>query len=391
MKRALLVLLLSTAPAICSAEDTKNPFDLPDGLYSEITTPRGVIVCELYDRKTPMTVANHVGLAEGTLGPNQGKPYYDGLTWHRVVPEFVVQGGDGGRLGYQFPDECVPGLRHDSVGILQMANAGPDTNGSQFCLMLNETERLNYNHTVFGHVVRGIEVLPKVQQGDTMQVKILRLGTEAQAFKADQATFDALVAKAKRYDGPRRPGPDAFFDDPDQLLPANIPRASDFNHKLANFERFTGERIIARLISKTPDAAKSEKRETFLRALAEKMQVDKRGALVVYLGDQDEWLIRIAPQSAASFIAGPRASDGTKPAVGNDKTLGAALEEYLGTAKHQGDEFIATAMKAATGQSVSAGQKLKLQTDAILDGLIFRLEPSATEAAARAVSASQGS
>ena len=232
-------------------------------------------MCELFYQKTPLTVANHVGLAEGTLGPRKGQPFYDGLTWHRVVSEFVVQGGDGGRLGYQFPDECVPGLHHDSIGVLQMANAGPDTNGSQFCLMLNETERLNYSHTVFGHVVHGIEVLPKIQQGDTMQVKILRFGIAAQAFKADQDAFDALVAKANRYTGPRSPGPDAFFDDPDQLLPTNIPRASDFNHKLANFERFTNERIIARLLAKTPDDAQAEKREAFLHALAEKAKVDR--------------------------------------------------------------------------------------------------------------------
>ena len=224
MKNVTFLLLLLSAPAMCCAQEAKNLYDLPDGLYSEITTPRGVVVCELFYRKTPMTVANHVGLAEGTLGPRKGMPFYEGLKWHRVVPEFVVQGGDGGRLGYQFPDECVPGLRHDSVGVLQMANSGPDTNGSQYCLMLNETQRLNYNHTVFGHVVRGIEVLPTIEQGDTMQVKILRLGEAAKAFKADQDAFDALVAKARRYNGPRNPGPDAFFDDPDKLLPTNIPR-----------------------------------------------------------------------------------------------------------------------------------------------------------------------
>ncbi len=391
MKSALLVLLLLSAPAICRADDAKNPYDFPNGLYSEITTPRGVVVCELYYRQTPMTVANHVGLAEGTLGPKKGKPFYDGLTWHRVVPEFVVQGGDGGRLGYQFPDECVPGLRHDSIGVLQMTNGGPDTNGSQYCLMLNETERLNYNHTVFGHVVRGIEVLPKIQQGDTMHVKILRIGADAQAFKTDQDAFDSLVAKARRYDCPRRPGTDAFFDDPDQLLPTNIPRASDFNHKLANFERFTGERIIARLFAKTPDEFEGEKREQYLRALAEKMKVDKRGALVVYLRDRDQWLIRIAPESAASFIAGPRTSDGTKAVTADGKTLAQAQEEFISAAKQQSDQFIAMAIKAAADQSISSGQKIKLQTDAILDGLIFRLEPSAAEAAARTASASEGS
>jgi cyclophilin family peptidyl-prolyl cis-trans isomerase len=378
MKNVIFILLLLSASAVCRAQIAKHPYDLPDGLYSEITTPRGVVVCELFYQKTPLTVANHVGLAEGTLGPRKGQPFYDGLTWHRVVPEFVVQGGDGGRLGYQFPDECVPGLRHDSIGVLQMANAGPDTNGSQFCLMLNETERLNYNHTVFGHVVRGIEVLPKIQQGDTMQVKILRLGTAAQAFKADQDAFDALVAKANRYTGPRSPGPDAFFDDPDQLLPTNIPRASDFNHKLANFERFTNERIIARLLAKTPDDAQAEKREAFLHALAEKAKVDQRGALAVYLADQDEWQIYIAPNSAASFIAGPRNSDGTKPVVANDKTLDQARQEFLAAARQQADQFISTAAKAANGQPLTPGQKIKFQVDAILDGLIFRLEPAAS-------------
>jgi cyclophilin family peptidyl-prolyl cis-trans isomerase len=376
MKNITLILLLLLAPAVCRAQEAKSPYNLPDGLYSEITTPRGVVVCELFFRKTPMTVANHVGLAEGTLGPRKGTPFYDGLKWHRVVPEFVVQGGDGGRLGYQFPDECVPGLRHDSVGVLQMANAGPDTNGSQYCLMLNETERLNYNHTVFGHVVRGIEVLPKIEQGDTMQVKILRLGEAAKAFKADQDAFDALVAKAKRYNGPRNPSPDAFFDDPDKLLPTNIPRASDFNHKLANFERFTNERVIARLLAKTPDGAQGEKLEEFLNGLAAKMKVDQRGALAVYLADRDQWLIRIAPDSAASFIAGPRASDGKKPAALGDKTLDLAREEFLAAAREEADRFIA---KATPGQAINSPQKLKLHVDAILDSLIFRLEPKAPE------------
>src|SRR6478736_6474653 len=224
MKRAILILTTVCAFSAANRALAENPYGLPDGLYSEITTPRGVVVCQLYFQQTPMAVANHVGLAEGTLGPRQGKPFYDGLTWHRVVPGFVAQGGDGGRLGYQFPDECVPGLRHDSIGVLQMANSGPDTNGSQFCLMLGPAQRLNYNHTVFGHVVRGIEVLPKIEQKDTMQVRILRLGAHAQAFKADEQTFNALVAKAKRYSGPRSPGADAPFDDPDKLLPTNIPR-----------------------------------------------------------------------------------------------------------------------------------------------------------------------
>jgi len=377
MKRAILILTTVCALGATGRVRAENPYGLPDGLYSEITTPRGVVVCQLYFQQTPMAVANHVGLAEGTLGPRQGKPFYDGLTWHRVVPGFVAQGGDGGRLGYQFPDECVPGLRHDSVGVLQMANAGPDTNGSQFCLMLGPAQRLNYNHTVFGRVVRGIEVLPKIEQGDTMQVRTLRLGADAQAFKADEQTFNALVANAQRYSGPRSPGPDAPFDDPDKLLPTNIPRASDFNHKLVNFERFTGQRIVARLFAKAPDTAQAGKLDEVLQSLAERTHVDKEGTLAVYVADEDRWHLRVAGKSADSFIAGPRKTDGTKEPVASSTTLGEAIRDFLATTGEQANQFIETAKKAGPAdQALPAGQKIKFQVDALLDGLIFRLEPS---------------
>jgi cyclophilin family peptidyl-prolyl cis-trans isomerase len=378
MKYAILILTTVCALSVAQRGLAANPYDLPDGLYCEITTPRGVVVCQLYFQQTPMAVANHVGLAEGTLGPNQGKPFFDGLTWHRVVPGFVAQGGDGGRLGYQFPDECVPGLRHDSIGVLQMANAGPDTNGSQFCLMLGPAQRLNYNHTVFGHVVRGIEVLPKIEQGDTMQVRILRLGADAQAFKADEPAFSALVAKANRYSGPKIPGPDAPFDDPDKLLPTNIPRASDFNHKLVNFERFTGQRIVARLFTKPPEAAEGGKFDEFLQSLAERMHVDKEGTLAAYVADEDRWHLRIAGKSAESFIAGPRKPDGTKEPLSKSTTLDQAVGDFLVTAGEQANQFVESATKAASvDQALPAGQKIKFQVDAVLDGLIFRLEPPA--------------
>jgi len=272
----------------------------------------------------------------------------------------------------------VPGLRHDSIGVLQMANSGPDTNGSQFCLMLGPAQRLNYNHTVFGHVVRGIEVLPKIEQKDTMQVRILRLGAHAQAFKADEQTFNALVAKAKRYSGPRSPGADAPFDDPDKLLPTNIPRASDFNHKLVNFERFTGQRIVARLFAKTPEGAEGGKLDEFLQSLAQRMRVDTQGALAVYIADEDRWHLRVAGKSADSFLAGPRKTDGTKEPLAGGITLGEAIRDFLVTAGEQANQFIESATKAApAGQPLPAGQKIKFQVDAVLDGLILRLEPPA--------------
>src|SRR5262245_61510330 len=109
---------------------------LPEGLYAEVTTSKGVIVGELYYKKVPLTVAHYVGLAEGTIGPRKGTPFFDGLRILRV--DFVVQTGapPAGARVTNFPDEMVPGLRHDALGIMQMSNSGPDTNGSYWCFMM---------------------------------------------------------------------------------------------------------------------------------------------------------------------------------------------------------------------------------------------------------------
>src|SRR3954471_16825921 len=214
MKRLLVVLLIA-ALAGCStvtnsslaptAGDTaaKPGTGLADGLYAEITTPRGVILCELFFQKVPLTVTNFVGLAEGTLGPAPRKPFFNGLKFHRVVPGFVVQGGDPlgtgeGGPGYRFPDEFAAGLRHDGPGVLSMANSGPDTNGSQFFITLGEARYLDYVHSIFGRVVRGQELLPQIEQGDTMTVKIIRQGRVAQRFQADEKAFAQLLARASR-------------------------------------------------------------------------------------------------------------------------------------------------------------------------------------------------
>jgi peptidyl-prolyl cis-trans isomerase A (cyclophilin A) len=131
---------------------------LPDGLYAEFQTSRGVIVARLAFGEAPLTVANFVGLAEGTL-PFQnrpaGQPFYDGLTFHRVIADFMIQGGDpqgngSGGPGYRFADELVPELTHDGPGVLSMANSGPNTNGSQFFITHVATPWLDRLHAVFG-------------------------------------------------------------------------------------------------------------------------------------------------------------------------------------------------------------------------------------------------
>jgi cyclophilin family peptidyl-prolyl cis-trans isomerase len=349
-----------------------NPYDLPDGLYTEITTEHGVVVGELFYKKVPMTVANHVGLAEGTLGPAPRKPFYDGLTWCRVVPGFVLQGGDptntgNGDAGYFFPDEIVPGLRHEGMGILQMANDGPDTNGSQFCLMLSEEHRLNYQHSVFGRVVRGLDVLPQVRQGDTMRVKILRLGEAARAFRADEENFAALVNKAGRYSGPREPGADAPFDDPDRLLPTDWDRAKNFNYKLVNFERFTGTRLAVRQHAKAPEADL----DGWLIKEAARLKVNQQGALAVYLAEQDRWHIRIGGESAEKFCQSGPNGEKAPPAT----TVEVAVNELLNTAaKRSGDGIAKTAARLEPGEAMTDARRLKIRVDSVVDALIFKLE-----------------
>ena len=173
-----------------------------DGIYAVIDTNKGDIVLELFYKETPLTVCNFVGLAEGTLDAAKGKPFYDGLTFHRVISNFMIQGGDPdgkgtGGPGYRFPDEFVDNLKHNTAGILSMANAGPGTNGSQFFITHVPTPWLDGKHTVFGRVVKGQDVVNKIVQGDRMNsVSIIRKGAEAQKFTATQKDFDTYLAGA---------------------------------------------------------------------------------------------------------------------------------------------------------------------------------------------------
>jgi cyclophilin family peptidyl-prolyl cis-trans isomerase len=371
VKRHRLVSFLLASVALHAAQ----PAPLPDGLYAEIGTPQGAVTCELFYQKAPLTVASFVGLAEGKLGPAPRKPFFDGLTFHRVVPDFVVQGGDptatgDGGPGYSFPDEFVRDLRHDAVGVLSMANDGPDTNGSQFFLTLRETNRLNYLHSVFGRTVRGLEVLPRIKQGDAMTVKILRIGEAAKSFRTDEAAFTALAAKTKKYSGVLTPGPTAHFDDPAALLPTEPPRAKNFNFKLANLERATGLRIVVRLRAKSPTDAEDAQPGAFMRALAAKLGTADRGALAVYFADDDSWRVWIGDELAARFVG--RA--GTAAEFTKSGLMHEVKEAFLKQVETTGNDDYARQQKSsAPDKQPSPRQKLKLQTDAMIDGLIPKL------------------
>jgi len=179
---------------------------MQDGLYAKFNTSKGEILVALEYQKTPGTVGNFVALAEGNLENSakpQGTPYYDGLKFHRVIPDFMVQGGcpqgtGTGNPGYQFDDEFHPDLKHDGPGILSMANAGPGTNGSQFFITHIETPWLDGNHTVFGKVQEGQDVVDAIAQDDTIDsMEILRVGADAENFNAIEAfrTFEGSREK----------------------------------------------------------------------------------------------------------------------------------------------------------------------------------------------------
>lgn len=186
-------LFLSFFAFLFSACNTTND-QLPEGLYAEFETSKGKIVTQLEYEKVPVTVANFVSLVEGknTMVNEKysGKPFYNGLKFHRVIADFMIQGGDPngtgeGGPGYKFKDEFVPTLKHDKPGILSMANSGPNTNGSQFFITHKATPWLDGRHTIFGHVVSGQEIVNKIAQGDEIiKITIIRKGANAKKFDA---------------------------------------------------------------------------------------------------------------------------------------------------------------------------------------------------------------
>ncbi len=378
----LAAALLCLAPLLSAAEAPVVPdgprSELADGLYAEFTTPHGTFVTELFYQKTPMTCASFVGLAEGMIAPRDGKPFYTGLKWYRVVPGFVIQSGDPTFAPdkkdeepdpghpYSYPDEFVPGLRHGEAGVLSMANAGPDTNSSEFFVTLADTTRLNYLHSVFGRTVRGLEVLPKIQQGDAFSIRILRVGAAAQAFKADEAAFKALAEKAPKYSGAPEPGATAHFDDPDKILPADVPRAKNFNFKLANFQRATGQRIYARAYTTLPQPAESERitAAPFAQKLARDLGIHRNGALAVYFADKDDWYLWVGDNLVPAF----------NPAGGR---ITARKNELYREVKLQAAAHANQARQLrGPDRPLTPADLAKYSVDAMLDALIFTFDPA---------------
>ncbi|WP_428231732.1 peptidylprolyl isomerase [Flavobacterium sp.] len=180
---------------------------MENGIYAKFNTSKGAILVKLTHDLTPGTVGNFVALAEGNMENKvkpQGQKFYDGLTFHRVIPDFMIQGGcpkgtGTGDPGYKFDDEFHPSLKHDRPGVLAMANSGPASNGSQFYITHVPTSWLDGKHTVFGHVIEGQDIVDAVAQGDALEsVEIIRVGEEAEKFNAIEAFVGLKGARLKR-------------------------------------------------------------------------------------------------------------------------------------------------------------------------------------------------
>jgi len=203
-----LVVLLCALTATVSLAQTKNAKPKPvvlEGIFAEIYTNKGKIALQLEFQKTPITVANFITLAEGknefVTNDRKGKPYYDGLKFHRVIPNFMIQGGcplgtGAGDPGYRFKDEFDASLKHNKPGIFSMANSGPATNGSQFFITHKDTPWLDNKHSIFGHVIEGQKVVDAIVQEDVIEkVIIVRKGKLAKNFNAEKVFSEYMKMK----------------------------------------------------------------------------------------------------------------------------------------------------------------------------------------------------
>jgi cyclophilin family peptidyl-prolyl cis-trans isomerase len=231
---------ITTKKVIATTKPILNVPVATEGIFATISTSKGDIIVQLEYVKTPITVANFISLAEGknAFVANEksiGKPFYDGLKFHRVIKDFMIQGGDpegngSGNPGYAFKDE-ITDLKHDKPGILSMANSGPKTNGSQFFITHKETPWLDGKHTVFGHVTQGMDIVNLIAQEDLIKkITITRKGTAAKAFDASKVFSDYYFNKAED-------------DKKDALIEAENKRKQDSLmavSKKAYFEKFAG-------------------------------------------------------------------------------------------------------------------------------------------------------
>jgi peptidylprolyl isomerase len=298
---------LAAAVLLAGASTAQTQATRPDGLYAEIRTSKGLIVARLEPDLTPLAVANFVGLAEGTIANaafDPGRPFFDGTVYHRVVPGHVIQTGipQGGRArnpGYTFPNEVHAKLSHNHAGALNMANSGPGTNASQFCIMLGDRSYLDGDFTVFGDVVEGLDVVMRIVQGDVVEsVRILRVGSKAQAFHPTTESFHALLQAAEQRAAEHTEKKRLAERD---WIASNYPKATGPAGGILT-ERLAASRAAAN------QAAPAAAGDQAAPAAAGPLRVRYRGSEVRYVGDV---LGRVGPPlDVVSFASGERGVPG---------------------------------------------------------------------------------
>lgn len=259
-----------------------------EGVYATFQTTKGDIIVKLTAEQTPMTVANFVALAEGNHPKVEakyaGKPFYDGLKFHRVIANFMIQGGDptgtgAGNPGYRFTDEIVPELKHDKAGVLSMANAGPKTNGSQFFITHKETPWLDGKHTVFGFVMKGQEVVDAIKQDDVMKkVIITRVGQKAEKFKAEKVFLEHFEAMDKKATEQK-----AKLESKREVLKEEAKRLSNISDSITKDELAKKE-VVKR------NYFEQMERELVARPSGLKMKVLEKGTNVKPKNGEDVWI-----------------------------------------------------------------------------------------------------
>lgn len=256
--RQLQIMGILLAMLVISCKPTKYA-DLTDGLYASMETNKGAVLLKLEFENTPITVANFVSLAEGTntviADSLKGKPFYNGIVFHRVIKDFMIQGGDpsatgAGGPGYNFIDEFPKDengellLKHNGPGILSMANSGPETNGSQFFITHKETPWLDGKHTVFGNVITGQAVVDSIAQNDTIKsIEIIKIGRDAKKFDAAKE-FDSFFKKYTEEQRIKQEKMEAVAAEMQQKFESNLVNAQEYASglKMTITEKGTGEK-----------------------------------------------------------------------------------------------------------------------------------------------------
>jgi cyclophilin family peptidyl-prolyl cis-trans isomerase len=350
---------------------------LPDGLYAEITTPKGVITCELDYAKAPLTVASFVGLAEGTLGPKPRKPFFDGLTFHRVVPASSSRAATRSAparaaRATRFPtsSRARPAPRRGGSSRWPTTARTPTARSSSS--RWRRSERLNFLYSVFGHTVGGLEVLDQIVQGDEMRVHILRIGPAAKAFGPTTRPSPTWSAKAAKYTFEKDAGPKAHFDDPDKLLPTRPAAGPVFQLQAGQPRAHDRRPVYARVFATFTPSGPSDTPDAFAEGWPRPSASSMDGVLAVYFSDTGKWYLKVGKNMAWRFVS----DSGDASKVVDQASLDAGIGKFFTDSQAREAQYVAESQKPLAYFLQVPAKHANLETNAVVDQLVFKLANS---------------